>query len=270
MTTKTIAAAAPRRKRTPRLAPAIQAERNTVLNALHPIVEMLGAIIGPHIEVVLHDLTQPANSVAAIANGHVSNRAVGSSILTGPKNDIGFASAKRELVARGAPRHTIVHDYPTTTSGGQPLKSATVIFRDAGGDPFAALCLNADLAPFHMAHAFLERLLQPKPEAEPARDDAPQMDTLMKEIISDAVPHFRLPVESMSREDKILAVQEMLQRGLFIVKGGVARAAAALHVSRFTIYNYLEELKRRGAVGPEHGGAARKATSTTRRAIKPA
>jgi predicted transcriptional regulator YheO len=35
----------------------------------------------------------------------------------------------------------------------------------------------------------------------------------------------------------------MQQRGLFIVKGGVERAAAALGVSRYTIYNYLEALR---------------------------
>jgi predicted transcriptional regulator YheO len=36
----------------------------------------------------------------------------------------------------------------------------------------------------------------------------------------------------------------MQRRGLFIVKGGVERAAAALGVSRFTIYNYMERIKR--------------------------
>lgn len=40
----------------------------------------------------------------------------------------------------------------------------------------------------------------------------------------------------------------MQRRGLFIVKGGVQRAAAALQVSRFTIYNYMEELRRREGV----------------------
>lgn len=231
-----------------KLSPAIQAERATVMNALHPIVTMLGTIVGPNIEVVLHDLMQPERSVVAIANGHISNRAIGSSIIDGPKYDKGFAAAKKEISARGEAVHSIIQDYATATNAGQELKSATVIFRDADGEPFATLCLNADLSAFHMAHAWLERLLHLKPAPEPsraARGDEPEMDTLMKEIISDAVHTFSKPVTAMTKDEKIHAVQEMMQRGLFMVRGGVERAAAALHVSRFTIYNYQEELRRR-------------------------
>jgi predicted transcriptional regulator YheO len=231
-----------------KLSPAIQTERALVLNALHPIVTMLGTIVGPNIEIVLHDLMQPESSVIAIANGHISNRSIGSSIINGPKYDKGFAAAKREISGRGEAVHTIIQDYATATNAGQELKSATVIFRDANGDPFATLCLNADLSAFHMAHAWLERLLQLKPTPEPSRavrSEEPEMDTLMKEIISDAVHTFSKPVTAMTKEEKIHAVQEMMQRGLFMVRGGVERAATALHVSRFTIYNYQEELRRR-------------------------
>jgi predicted transcriptional regulator YheO len=38
-------------------------------------------------------------------------------------------------------------------------------------------------------------------------------------------------------------VQTMFERGLFIVKGGVERAAAALGVTRFTVYNYLDSIR---------------------------
>lgn len=244
-----------------KLSPAIQAERALVLNALHPIVTMLGTIVGPHIEIVLHDLMQPESSVVAIANGHISNRSIGSSIIDGPKYDKGFAAAKREISGRGAAVHSIVQDYATATADGQELKSATVIFRDANGDPFATLCLNADLSVFHMAHTWLERLLQPKASPEPsraARSEEPEMDTLVKEIISDAVHTFSKPVTAMTKEEKIHAVQEMMQRGLFMLRGGVERAATALHVSRFTIYNYQEELRRRdGLSTAKPAGAAK-------------
>jgi hypothetical protein len=37
----------------------------------------------------------------------------------------------------------------------------------------------------------------------------------------------------------------MFDRGLFIVEGGVEKAAEALGVTRFTIYNYLDAAKSR-------------------------
>lgn len=230
-------------------APAIQAERDAVINALRPVVPMLAAMAGAHLEVVLHDVGRPENSVVAIANGHISGRAVGSSVLEGPRGDKGFAAATRVISTKGAV-HSVVDGYTTVTADGRTLKSASAIFRDASGVPFATLCLNADVSVFQATHAWLEQMLQPfrqvqAVQAAPrsAAVAAPQMDTLMQEIIGDAAP-----LEKMSKEEKIQAVREMQRRGLFIVKGGVQRAAAALQVSRFTIYNYMEELRRRDGV----------------------
>ncbi len=226
-----------------KLTPAIHAEREAVINALRPVVPMLAAMAGPHLEVVLHDVSRPEGSVIAIANGHISNRAVGSSVLEGPHGDRGFAAATR-VVSPGGAVHSVVDGYVTETADGRSLKSASAIFRDADGIPFATLCLNADVSVFQTTHAWLEQMLAPlrqaglAPQAAPAT--AQQMDTLMQEIIGDAVS-----LAAMKREQKIQAVCEMQRRGLFIVKGGVQRAAAALQVSRFTIYNYIEELRRR-------------------------
>ena len=72
----------------------------------------------------------------------------------------------------------------------------------------------------------------------------------IRDSISDAVRRHGRPVNMMSKREKIQAVEAMQQRGLFIVKGGVERAAAALGVSRYTIYNYLEALRREEGAQP--------------------
>jgi predicted transcriptional regulator YheO len=221
------------------------AERKLLLSALHPIVEMLGRFVGPHIEVVLHDLTQPHASVVALANGHISNRSVGSPILMGPMDDKGFIAAYEAIGDRVEQRHSVVPDYVTLAPDGRKLKSGTVVFRDASGEPFAALCLNADMSNFELLHGWLGQLLAPQATPEAADAQRPELDTLMMDIISDAVRRLGKPVSMMNREEKITAVQTMLQRGLFIVKGSVERAAATLEVSRFTIYNYLDVLRQR-------------------------
>lgn len=225
----------------------IATERRDLVRALHPVVRMLGNVVGHHVEVVLHDLTRPERSVIAIANGHVSDRRVGSSILSGPKDDQGFRAAKRSIAASGDSNHEVVDGYATLTRGGQRLKSSTVVFRDRNGDPFAALCLNADHTIIEAAHAWLGRLIHPVGDAPQPASDAPDMDSLTKEIITEAVRHLGKPVNMMNREERISAVHTMMNRGLFIVKGGVERAASALGVTRFTIYNYLEALRVRDA-----------------------
>jgi len=226
-----------------KLPPEIVAERKLLSSALHAIVPMLGGITGPHVEVVLHDLTRPEASVIAIANGHVSGRTIGASILTGPKGDKGFVSATAALTQSGAPVHSVIENYLTVTEDNRVLKSGTVVFRDSSGEPFIALCLNADMSNFQMVHAWLGQFLQPLQQPSQAEMEKPEMDVLMEEIISDAVRRNGKPISLLNKREKTLAVQQMQQRGLFIVKGGVERAAAALGVSRYTIYNYLEALR---------------------------
>ena len=227
------------------LSPAIQRERETILNALSPLTELLSTVVGPNVEVVLHDLTKPEASIVAIANGYISGRSVGDSILSGPRQDKGFVSAKLKLTARGQPFHSIIDDYNTVTAAGQHLHSTTALYRDSEGEPFAALCINVDLTIVQMAHAWLERMLNRKREQQAPRqpNESPQVDELIEEIISDAVNKFGKPVPMMNKDEKIHAVEAMLERGLFMVRGGVERAATALHVTRFTVYNYLEALR---------------------------
>ncbi|WP_175781743.1 helix-turn-helix transcriptional regulator [Burkholderia anthina] len=223
----------------------IRAERKAVISAMETVVAVLKSMLGPNVEVVLHDLTRPESSILAITNGHVSGRTVGQSILSGPKNDKAFAAAEVELSSRGIATHSVIADYPTFSSSGQPLRSATALFRDSNGEPYAALCFNADLTVIKLAHNWLEKMLNMSTDEETAESEPADMDVLMNEIISDAVNKVGKPPSMMNKEEKTLAVDMMFQRGLFIVKGSVESAARSLGVTRYTIYNYLDDCRRR-------------------------
>lgn len=222
------------------------AEREVLMKALRPLVDVLGDVIGRHVEVALHDLTRPEQSVVAIANGHISNRSVGSSILSGPKDDIAFQAAKRESLARGEAGHSVIHSYPTVTPAGRRLKSSTVVFRDRRGEPFAAFCMNADFSAFEAAHAWLESVLKPKLGESAPRAEEPGFEAQVDAVIAEAVRDFGKPVAAMGKSEKMAAVDKMSQRGLFVVRGGVDQAARALGVTRYTVYNYLNALRGKG------------------------
>ncbi len=235
----------PRRGRHAATAPAtVRDERRAVMDALACIVPMMGAMAGEHVEVVLHDLTCPERSVVRIANGHVTGRGVDSPLLAGPGNDEGMAILGKAMLDADPSGHVPVFPYPTRSRDGRPLTSGTVLFRDSLGQAFAGLCVNVDATGIEAARAVLARLL---PHAavpdEPPKVEAPEMQGLMREIIDASVRRFGKPVRMMDKAEKTAAVEMMLERGLFIVKGGVEKAAAALGVTRFTIYNYLDALK---------------------------
>jgi predicted transcriptional regulator YheO len=209
-------------------------ERQRVLAVLQATLKAVGSVIGSNTEMVLHDLTKPESSVIAIVNGHISGRTVGSPVLAGPQHDRGFAAVMQSA------------DYPTTGANGHTLRSATVVFRDGLGQPYLSLCVNTDLSGIKAAHACLEQLLGTV--AAPFEQQAiepPDMTRLMAQIIQTALAGSHPSDRQRSKKAKLEAVRQMQERGMFIVKGGIDKAAAALGVSRYTIYNYLDEIRAR-------------------------
>ena len=218
-------------------------ERRLVLDVLRATVRMLGSVLGRNTEVLLHDLTCPERSVLAIVNGHVSGRQVGSPILAGPHDDRGFDAVLQAALEKGRQAPVVVESYPTRGRDGRALRSATVVFRDGSGEPYASLCVNSDLTGIAAAQACLEQLLATASEPAPASHDTPDLEHLMTQIIDGALQDARRQGVRFGKAQKLDAVRQIHDGGLFIVKGAVEKAAAALGVTRYTIYNYLEEIR---------------------------
>jgi len=47
----------------------------------------------------------------------------------------------------------------------------------------------------------------------------------------------------MQKDEKLETVRYLQKRGVFLVKGTIEKVANLLNVSRYTIYNYLVEVK---------------------------
>ncbi|OAI84720.1 helix-turn-helix transcriptional regulator [Pseudomonas putida] len=218
-------------------------ERQLVLNVLHATVRMLGTVLGRNTEVVLHDLTRPEHSVLAIVNGHLSGRQVGSPILAGPRHDRGFDAVLHAALEKGSQAPVVIGNYPTLGHDGKAFRSATAVFRDAAGEPFASLCVNTDLSGIAAAQACLEQLLATAEDPAQPPAQPPDLEQLMTRIIDGALQDARARGVRFGKAQKLEAVRQMHDGGLFIVKGAVEKAAAALGVSRYTVYNYLEEIR---------------------------
>ena len=72
------------------------------------------------------------------------------------------------------------------------------------------------------------------------------VEELLMGTIHEILTIERKPVEFMNKTDKTRNVQILDDRGIFLIRGSVQTVARALNASRYTIYNYLEEV--RGAV----------------------
>lgn len=225
-----------------------RSDAETVLATLKHLVQPLASLLPADTEVVLHDLRLLPHSIIAIA-GNVTGRSVGD-----PATDLLLESAYGDV-----PDHRMA--YSTRLEDGRQLQSSTVIFRDSSNRRVAALCINADNSRWQAAYDLLGSLpflmgrnQPPKQEALAVPDvmdpvSAPHTETFVHSVdqlatllITSAVEKAGVPVELMKKKHKLQVVEELQGRGMFTLRDAVDQVAAALDVSRFTIYNYLNEI----------------------------
>lgn len=215
---------------------------DALLEVMHPIVRAVGATVGPHCEVVLHDLRVPERSIVAIANGSVTGRRIGGPVIGGPMKDVAL-----KLLDSDLNESTLSIGYTTFTRDGRELRSTSLVLRTLDGEPVIAFCINVDLSAITMAKALLEEISTGR---EGGREPASQAEisqievaNVIAQMIREALDEVGKPPRFMARDERLRVVRIMHERGLFLIRGGVERAADALGISRFTLYSYLKEVR---------------------------
>jgi len=223
-------------------APPSPASQN-LLAVLEGVARAMECALNQHTEIVIHDLQRPESSIVDIVNGHVSGRQVGSPIIAGPADDQAFDTLIGGKSAAHSNEVRVVANYTSRAGDGRPLRSSSVVLFDETGEAAAALCVNVDMGAVERIQRDLRSVLAPAiiPPALGPRNEA-NIEGLIEEIITAAIEGAGAPVERMSKIEKKAAVATMHERGLFVIRGSVERVAARLGVTKFTIYNYLDEI----------------------------
>ncbi|WP_119696195.1 helix-turn-helix transcriptional regulator [Microbacterium halotolerans] len=243
-----------------------QEERDYLIRIFSELVDPLGHSLPSSVEVVLHDLAKLPNSIVAV-HGDVTGRRVGD-----PATDLLL-----QRVAAGDFSHAV--GYSTQLPDGRSLRSTTMILKDSSGEPIAALCLNADVSVWHRVARIAEDMggvLSPVPDVPRSRADPESageprtaseevfprdVDELAAHLIHQAIHEQSAPVELMRKEHKLAVVQALKQRGMFMLRDAVEMIATSLGVTRFTIYNYLNELDDQDAQAGDEPSSKRKRAS---------
>jgi predicted transcriptional regulator YheO len=226
-----------RRRATQRVS-AAAAAHDATLRMLAKAVPSLAVALGSDSEVVLHDLRKPSESIVAVG-GKLTGRAVGS-----PVTDLVLYHLRQG-------RTEDMLRYQTRPGDGRVFRSSTIFLRDDSGAPFACLCFNTDLTAWHQARDVLNEFMETSPIEEADDIETTASDESFVVSVSDlaatmlpqAIDEIGVPVEYMQKHHKLSVVRLLEARGLFLVRDAVETTARALGVTKFTIYNYLNEIR---------------------------
>jgi len=204
---------------------------------LRPVMRAIAEAVGPHCEVVLHDLTggDLRHTIIAIENGDVTGRQVG-----GPSTNLGIDLMNDESVEPNR------FGYWGRTADGRELHSSSIYYCNAAGHFIVALCINVDMTPFQVLQTTAASLIPPKLAGQTDQDMeivTPDLSTILESMIENAVQATGKAVPLMDKADRIEVMRLLQEQGAFRVKKAINQVAKYLGVSRVTAYSYLDEIR---------------------------
>ncbi|HAT1682998.1 TPA: transcriptional regulator [Klebsiella oxytoca] len=203
-----------------------------------PMMEGIAAQFGHQCEVVLHDHAQGLeSSIIAIINGHVTHRAVGD-----PSSNLGLE------VLRGNDVNGDQHGYFTRTRDGKTLRSTSIYVRNSKKQVIGALCINLDISDILQAEKILNTMAG-LPDNTPVCTQrlneifVRDVNELLDYLITECMAQINVPVNNMTRQDKLKAIQFFDEKGVFLIKKSSERICELLNISKYTLYACLSELR---------------------------
>ena len=205
-------------------------DKQTLFEFLSRLSHGIAKIIGENCEIVVHDLGDPEKSIVAIANGQLTGRKVGDSL-----DVLGLQ------LLRQPPAGDLIN-YQTKTKSGKVLRSSSVFLKDESGHVFGAFCVNYDISGLIKLHEWLHDTVTPG-ETNISEGFENTVDEVLEILFHDAVRSTDKPISELTRDDKIAIISYLEAKGAFLIRYSVDRVADLLNLSKFTIYNYLDEVK---------------------------
>lgn len=204
-----------------------QSSFQQLLKHYEPLIQAVVELFHPFVEAAVHDLKK--GTLAAIYH-NISQRKVGDS---SPLKELNVSV--EEFPDRFAP-------YYKTNWDGRPLKCTSITLRDSQGRPVGLICFNVDTSVMGEAHKILQMFLKTEAGAEnPVEAFGGECETLANAAIQEYLKVKNLSLGHLNRDQKREVVQHLYRKGIFNFKQSVPFVARALHISRATVYNHLNQ-----------------------------
>lgn len=224
---------------------------NSALEQYRQTVSLIGGQFGDSCQAILYDIHnsggKSGGSVIAVC-GHMADAKAGDPLPDflvhyiadhGYRNQYGFVNK----------------EYP-----GLVLRSSLQFISENDQAVCGCLCVHHNIVHIQMMSHFLENLLRPADNPPDLSDESPERDGDTKTYSAPDVQGFLENViseflverlgsnsfASLDKPDKLALISELNNRGIFLVKGAVNLVAKRMNISKFSIYNYLDEIRAEG------------------------
>lgn len=206
-------------------------EIKDLMPELDVIIRGLGKHFGESVEFVVHDYKKDfSKAIIAISNGNVTKRKVG-----GSGKLIGLSIMHGEETQDGK------FGFISQTKDGRYLKSSTIYIKDIQGKVIGSLGVNCDITDAMVAKNFLNDYVGAGSSEKIKATLYDKVDDLLIALINESIRFVGMPVAMMNRQQKIDGIHYLKNKGAFKIKNASITVSKYYDVSRYTIYNYINE-----------------------------
>ena len=206
-------------------------EDRAILISYKAVVDGVSALIGEHCEIVLHSLEDIEHSAICIANGHNTNRRVGS-----PITDLALKSL------RNMQSDNVSQPYFTRAKGNVLMKSVTIAIRNSRQRIIGLLCINInlDVPVSQFMQAFLPK--ESHGETSPV-NFARSVEDLVAQTMEKTIEEVNADRLVANNNKNRQIVVSLYEKGIFDIKDAINLVAERLNISRHTVYLYIRQIR---------------------------
>jgi len=207
------------------------------------IIHMLDGIqqlIGANCEIIVHDFRQGFdNSIVHTVNSELSGREIGGrprgAMIMNFGKDIELLKESKILFYKG--------------KKGQIYKSCSTLIADNSNKVIGSICINIEVSQLMamntMMNDFLDVSQQESNLPDKSAITAQNVDDVLQFYLHGCEKLLGTTMELMTKEQKIEALDYLDQRGVFKISKANVLLCERFQISKYTLYNYLDEAKRR-------------------------
>lgn len=202
------------------------------------LMDMLEQQMGPHTEIVLHDLKKDyATTIVDIRNGHVTGRKVG-----GTGSNLGLE------VLQGTVKDGNRFNYVTRLKDNRMLRSSSLYIKDDDGNLIGCLCVNTDITESIKLENYLKEINQYDiNSADKQEIFVTEVNQLLEYLLQEGQKLVGKPAGVMNREEKLQFLKYLNDKGAFLITKSGERIQSFLGISKYTMYTYLDIIKKEEA-----------------------
>ncbi len=215
------------------------------------LLQGIQRFLGDKCEILVHDFRKGYDhTITHEFNAKLSKRAVGGS----PRGGM-IANTGKDIEQF---KDSMIFFYPGEK--GQMFKSCTTLIADQERRIVGSICVNLDVSDFLLAQSALSNFIRyhdqqenegEESETAPVDVATRNIDEFMNYYIRQSELIAGKPMSLMTKQEKIQALAYLDEKGVFKITKASNLLCESFKISRYTLYAYLEEAKKRNQAAEE-------------------